>query len=108
MSEWQADILEELKIELEIKEESDLAILEVKFRNAIREVKSARGYRSNHTTDFIDADLQNYIGQIKDLTMYDFNLIGGEGQSSHSENGIARNWKSREKCFNGIVRFAEI
>lgn len=108
MNEWQAEILEELKIELGVKEETDLAILEVKFRNAIREVRLARGYRDSHDADFIDSDLQNYIGNIKDLTMYDFGLVGGEGQKSHGENGISRTWKDRKDCFNGVVRFAQI
>lgn len=108
MEELQAEILAELKIEMGITLDSDIAILNVKLKNAIREVKQAIGYRPNHKDTFILNDIKNYVGQIKDLTMYDYSLIGGEGEKVHSENGTRREWKDRKDCFAGIVRFADV
>ena len=102
------EILDELKIEMGVTLDSDIAILNVKLKNAIREVRQAVSYNPKHTEEFILEDMKNYVGQIKDLTMYDYSLIGGEGEKSHSENGTRREWKDRKDCFAGIVRFADV
>lgn len=112
MEELMAEILDELKIEYEFNGEDEediksLAILEVKLKNAIREVKSAFGFKSYHTDEFILKNLQEHIGNIKDLTMYDYALVGTEGEISHREKNITREYKSRKDCFSGIVRFAD-
>lgn len=109
LEELIAELMEELKIELKDEQgEPDEAILKVKLKNAIREVKSARGYLPSHDADFILNDLQNYIANIKDLTIYDYNQIGAEGESSHDENGTGRTWKNRNSCFSGIVKFVQL
>lgn len=108
MEELQTEILAELKIELGVTLDSDIAILNVKLKNAMREVKQAVGYRPTHDDDFILADMKNYIGNIKSLTMYDYSHVGGEGEISHKENGTSREWHDRAKCFSGIIRYAEV
>lgn len=108
MEELMNELLEELKIELEITEEADIEILTVKLKNAIREIKLARGYSENMTEEFILKDLQRYIANIKDLTMYDYATIGHEGENAYSENGINRTYKNRKNCFNGIARYCNI
>lgn len=108
MDELLADILEELQIELSVTKESDLAILQVKLKNAFREVESAINFQAHHTSEFKLKEIKRYIGQIKDLTMYDYSMVGAESQTSYSENGIDRKWKDRKNCFSGIVRFADI
>ncbi len=45
---------------------------------------------------------------IKDLVLYDWNHIGAEGETSHSENGISRAWNPRENILREIVPFATI
>lgn len=99
------EILEDLTTELGLTEESDLAVLSSKIRNAYREVKRARNYQSGHTQEFIDRDMENFYSNIRELALYDFNQIGAEGQVSSVENGISRTYKSRRECFDGVFAF---
>lgn len=99
------EILEDLTTELDLKEASDIAILNSKAKNAYREVKRTRNYQSGHTQEFIDKDMENFYSNIRELALYDFNQFGAEGQVSHSENGTSRAWKDRKECFNGITAF---
>lgn len=98
-------ILEDLGTELGLTEESDLAVLSSKIRNAYREVKRTRNYQSGHTQEFIDRDMEGFYSNIRELALYDFNQVGAEGQTSHSENGTNRVWKERRECLNGICAF---
>ncbi len=99
------EILEDLTTELGLTEESDLAVLTSKIRNAYREVKRTRNYQSGHTQEFIDRDMEGFYSNIRELALYDFNQVGAEGQTSHSENGTIRVWKDRRECLNGVVAF---
>lgn len=99
------EILEDLTTELGLTEDSDLAVLTSKIRNAYREVKRARNYQSSHTQEFIDRDMENFYSNIRELALYDFNQVGAEGQTSHSENGTSRVWKDRRECLNGVFAF---
>lgn len=110
MEELQAEILDELKIELSdcIDSDSDLAILGVKVKNAIRAVENAINFREHHDEEYRLKEIRRYIDNIKDLATYDFMIIGAEGETSHDENGIDRVYKDRKDCFSGIVRYADI
>lgn len=99
------EILEDLKTELGLKKDSDIAVLTSKVKNAYREVKRTRNYQPYHTQEFIDKDMENFYSNIRELALYDFNQVGVEGQVSHSENGTSRAWKDRKECFNGITAF---
>lgn len=99
------EILKDLIIELGLEEASDIAILTSKVKNAYREVKRTRNYQTSRTQEFIDKDMENFYSNIRELALYDFNQVGGEGQTSHSENGTSRVWKDRKECFNGITAF---
>lgn len=99
------EILKDLTTELGLTEESDLAVLTSKVRNAYREVKRARNYQSSHTQEFINWDMKNFYSNIWELALYDFNQVGAEGQVNHSENGTSRVWKDRRECLNGVFAF---
>lgn len=101
------DILTELKIELEVTEDSDIALLTSKINGAVREIKLSRNYRG-YSDDYINSDLENYYSNIKNLAAYDYCLVGGEFQKSHAENGINRSFSDRNDCFNGVVPIAEL
>lgn len=103
-----AAMLAELSVELaDDATEVDTAKLTAKLNNAIRDVERAINYPSYYTKEMIESDLKQYYGNIHDLTIYDYNQIGAEGEVSHNENGTNRTWKSRKECFNGIVAFAK-
>jgi len=102
------ELLTELTTEMSLAETTDIAIMRVKLKNAFREIESAFNFHDTHDEDFRIAEMKKHIGNIKDLAMYDFSIIGAEGGTQYSENGIQRSWKKRSMCFDGIVRFADI
>ena len=105
MEKLESELLEDLSSELLIKEDDVVSLkqLNIKIKNAIRDVKSKRRYPKSYTDDVIAEDLYCYYSNIHDLALYDYNQIGAEGQSSHSANGTSRNWKSRSDCLIGVV-----
>lgn len=104
-SETFNQILESLKITLDVTEVKDITILTEILNDAIAEIKEARKYPSDMTASEIEADLQNYISNIKKLSKYDYSQIGGEFEKSHSENGVNRTFEDRRKCFDGIYPY---
>lgn len=97
-----------LDIGLEQSDERSSNILLSKIRNAINDVKIQRNYQSYHTEDFINSDIKRFYSNIRALALYDWNKRGVEGQSSHSSNGTSRGYEDRNKCFNGIIPFADV
>lgn len=98
-------ILASLETSLGVTEESDIAILTEILNDAIAEVKDARKYPSDMSASDIAADMVNYISQIKKLSKYDYNQIGVEYQTSHSENGVNRAYMDRRRCLDGVVPY---
>lgn len=107
MEQLVAEVLEEMKIELEITDERDIAILQIKIKNAVREIKAAFNFKPYHKEDYILEQMENHLSNIKSLAMYDYMKIGAEGESAHSEKNISREYVDRSKCFAGIVPFAD-
>lgn len=107
--ELQEEILNDLKIELQNDADFSESILEVKVKNAIREIKSARAYPQGYTEEKINKDLaSNYYSTILNLARYDYNQVGAEGQSAYSEGDTSRTWVDRNSLFNGISPFVKI
>jgi len=99
------EILESLETLLGVTKEGDIAILTEVLKDAIAEIRDARHYPSDMLASDIEADLLNYIPNIKKLTKYDYNQVGAEMQESHSENGVSRKYEDRRKCFDGVVPY---
>lgn len=99
------EILEDLTTELGLKEESDVAVLTSKVKNAVREVRLKRNYPEHFSEDQIANDLEKHYSNIRELALYDFNQYGAEGQTSHNENGTNRTWKSRNDCLIGVFAY---
>ena len=96
------EILQDLKLQLDISSEQEVALLSSKIKNAIREVRHARNYPKYYTDSQIAEDLEDYYSNILSLALYDYNQIGAEGETGHSDSGTSRTWKDRKECFNGI------
>lgn len=107
VAEMKNAIIDELKIELENESAFSLAMLEVKVDTAIREVKRARKYPSSYSDEMIDSDMEQFYSNIKNIALYDYNMIGVEGQSASTENGESRTYVDRNKLFYGIIPFAK-
>lgn len=97
------EIYEDLKIELDISEESDLSILISKVKNAYREVKRERNYPNSYDDETVEHDMERYYSNIRRLALYDYNQYGVEGEKSHNDNTGTRTWTSRETCLEGVV-----
>lgn len=104
------EIFSELIIELnsEIGTGSDEMILRSKINGAYKAVKRERNYQEHHSQEFIDADMNDMSDIIKELALYDWNHIGGEGEISHSENGISRTWHDRKDILLKVTPFATV
>ncbi len=104
------ELLEDLSNELssELHTDADKVILSSKIKGAYREVKLCRRYQKYHTQEFVDADMENYYSVIKYLALYDWNHIGGEGQTGHSENGTSRTWHSRDEILAKVTPFVQV
>lgn len=109
IQEIESLVIDELKIELEIEENDtkEIRLLEVKVKNAVREIANAFNFKPWHEEDFIISTLDKHFGNIKQLAMYDYCKIGAEGQSEHQEKNISRVYNNRESCFVGIVPYAD-
>lgn len=100
------EILESLEKSLGVTEESDITILTEILNDAIAEIKAARKYPSDMSAADIEADMLNYISNVKKLTKYDYSQVGAEFQETHNENGTNRTFSDRRKCFDGVVPIA--
>ena len=103
------EIIADLTIELQNESTFNADILEIKVKNAIREIIMKRNYQaSTYTTEQIEEDLKNYYSVIKNLALYDYNQIGVERESNHTENSISRTWVDRDDLFKGVHAFVKV
>jgi len=102
------ELIEDLTAELQITDKLfNASLLEIKVRNAIKEVKRARNYPSHYTEQMIDDDMERFYSQIRNIALYDYEQIGAENETSHSENNISRSFVDRDKLFAGILPLAK-
>lgn len=99
----QDELIADLTTELSGEPTFDASILRAKVINAIKEVKKARKYPSYYPSYLVDRDLDEYYSNIRNIALYDYNMVGTEGQQSHSENGISRSYVDRNSLFNGVL-----
>lgn len=106
----QGEVATDLIAELKIAEsdEASRGRLQVKVKNAIREVKFIRNYSKNYTEEQVTDDLEKHYSVIRELALYDYNQIGAEGVLSYSENGESRSWKDRQDCLKGVVAICRV
>lgn len=103
------EIIAELTIELSNEPDFSTELLAVKVRNAIREVKLRRNYSAtSYTDEQIENDLYRFYSVIKSVALYDYNLVGAEGETYHSENGVNRTYASRDSLFNTVYAFVQV
>lgn len=108
-AELQEEIVGELTDELRGDPAFDTGILYSKVKTAIREVIMKRNYSATSYNDKqIADDLYNYYSVIKNVSLYDYNQIGAEGEQSHSENSVSRTWVNRDDLFKGVHAFVKV
>ena len=108
-SQLENEILDDLTTELCDENTFDQRVLKVKIKLATRDVISRRNYTASTWTDEqILADLYNYYSTITNIARYDYNQLGAEGESAHSENGVTRSYVPRDELFKGVHAFVKI
>lgn len=102
------EVFDDLETELKNDVDYDSNILEIKIKNAIREIRAKRDYPSNYSDTQIANDLYKLYPYIVNLARYDYNQIGAEGEEQHSEDDIKRQWVKRDEMFRGIHAFVKV
>lgn len=103
------EIVDDLKIELENEPTFDINALTLKVKLAVKELIVMRNYNATSLTDEqIESDIERFYPQVLNVARYDYNMIGAEGEASHSENGISRNYVDRKSMWNGVIAFAGV
>lgn len=103
------EIVDDLTKELQDEETFNPAILKVKVKLAVKEVISKRNYKATSWSEArVLEDLSNYYATISNIARYDYNQLGAEGESAHSENGVSRTYVNRDDLFKGVHAFVGI
>ena len=102
------EIIEDLRAEIEGQEgdKFNLSLLTSKVKSAYRAVKTARKYPQSYTEAFIERDMENYYSQVREIAMYDYNIVGAEGQTQYSQDGVSVHYVDRDKLFYGVLPIA--
>lgn len=107
-SALQDAIVDDLTIEVGGDAGFNEDLLEVKVKNAIKDVMMRRNYEATSYNEAkILADLNNFYSTISALAIYDYNQVGMNGQSSHNENSINRSWVDRDDLLKGVHAFVK-
>lgn len=102
------EIIEDLTAELSITEGDKFnpSLLESKVKSAYRAVMAARKYPASYSEAMIERDMNNYYSQVREISMYDYNSIGAEGQTQYSQDGVSVHYVDRDKLFYGVLPIA--
>lgn len=106
----QDEIVADLTSELSGEDTFNPDALRIKVKMAIKEIISKRCYEnSSYDDEMILADLENsFYSTILNLARYDYNQIGAEGQSGHSENSVNRQWADRNSLLLNVHSFVKV
>ena len=106
MEELIATIITDLTTELQTTDPMfDENILAVKVNYAALEVMAARCYPDYYTDAQKASDMAQFVSNIRDVALYDYNQIGIEFQSNHTEADTQRTYIDRNKLFTGVLPF---
>ena len=101
------EIIAELTRELQNQPTFNADILAIKVRDAYRKVRSRKCYENtSYTEERIEQDLyNNHYQDIKDVALYNFATQGANFQTSHSENGVGRTWRTEDDILGNITSY---
>lgn len=106
----EAEIVSDLTLELNSEPTFNAGVLAVKVKLAVRDVIGRRNYKASTWNEqrILDDLYSNYYSTITNLARYDYNMIGAEGESSHSENGVSRSYVDRDSLLKGVHAFVGV
>lgn len=88
--------------EVEFDQPEKNPLIELLIEQVNSEIMKRRNYPEYYTEEQIYADLEKYEDNIINLVVYDCSQAGEAYMQSYTENGVSRNWKSRDDLFVGI------
>lgn len=107
IDELKTSVIEGLTVELTNDPDFSTEILQEKVNNAVNEVMRFRRYKqAKYTDSMIEADIVDFISNIRDIALYDYNQVGLDFQTNHQENGTVRTFMGRRYLFSGIIPLA--
>jgi len=84
-------------------------VVESKVKSVVRELIQRRRYVRSGMSDWeVEKDIDYYYPQVLNVSRYDFNTIGAEGEDRHTENGIDRTFSERSKLWAGVVPISRV
>lgn len=104
-------IIEEVTGDLAIELQDDATfnrnILACKVKNAVNEIIRRRNIAGSKLATDADkeADIRQFIVNIHNVALYDYNQIGIEGQTSSTEASTTRTYVNRESLFFGVFPY---
>lgn len=107
-NDMKSEITEKLKARLNLTDTTYDAVIDAIVDSAINEIETIRNYPSDCSDEDIWSDMSRYFNNVLELSLYDFNQSGAEGETSHSENGISRVYKDRNACLKGVRQLSVI
>lgn len=109
-SALQTSIINDLTAEIGAEESFNATLLATKVKLAVIDVLARRQYENSSYTDaqIVNELSTRYYTTITNLARFDYNQAGAEGQKTHSENGIGREWLDRSKMLSQINPFVKI
>lgn len=106
IAELQEEIVEDLSVELSLEPTFKPELLASKVKAALMDVKRRRNYAvTSYTNEQIAADLEQFYSTIRNVALFDYNQIGDEFQTGHTESGTQRQYMNREVLFVGVAPF---
>ena len=95
--------------EITVKADAKTAvIIQQIVSKAVADCTRRRGYPSAYTEEMIAADIVQFESVAVDLSIYDYNKMGAEGESSHNENGTYRSYDTRQSVLRQILPLTKV
>lgn len=109
MEEMKAKIIEALTIKLQRTDaDFDSVLLAQIVEDVLNEIKEQRNYSEKYTQEMIDKDIQRFYSTAREMAEMDYSMIGGEHQTSHSENGISRTFIDRNTLLSRVIPLSRV
>ena len=108
-SKFEKSICDILKIEMLGDPAYKEDVVASKVSAVVKELMQRRRYRKSGMPDYaVEVDINDYFAQALNVSRYDYNTIGAEGEDRHTENGIDRTFTERGKLWAGVVPISRV
>ena len=105
-SEYLAELVADITTYCTDDPDFNAGIAEVKAKTVLRELIMRRNYDATSLKgNAIYDDAYKFYSTVLNVSIYDYNHTGAEGEILHAEGGDRRQWEEREKLWYGVHAF---